>query len=233
MKLCREELTVKKLLNRLWICKKKGLISLSVLILLHLSYSCTNSIEGQQSRDPFGNQQIVLNALPLAIFGNGCSLSGIEALFNEILTPNGSTIRAEIFSDNLPFELRGCITSADTIVINGRALIEYLGGPVIGFGLVGTVNVSVTSILPNGEQQSNFVTIAIRGVDIVDVIGPTSITTNPMSSTLPPVFATIQVITSGILPGTFVDFRLTDSSCGFLSGATPVLGTPEEGIAVV
>jgi len=156
----------------------------SIILLLFLflfAGTCLDDVNSPNPDNPFGPQIIVLNALPPAIFGNGCSFSEVEVLVNPSLTIDGSTIKAEIFSDNLPDELRGCITSADTVVIDGSAKIEYLGGPLVGLG-VGSVNVSVTSILPNGEQQSSFVPIVIVGVDIVEILGPESITTNPMSS---------------------------------------------------
>jgi hypothetical protein len=199
---------------------------LASLILVFAS-SCLSGADGQKSGRPIGTQQIVLNAFPAAVFGNACEFVDIEALFNEALTPDGATIQAALTGSTLPFNLRGCITFFDPVVVDGMADIEYGSGPLIGVGDLGFVNVAVTSTLQSGISQSNFTTLVIEGVGIVSITGPDMITSDPDA------FATIEVDTVGILPGTIVSFQIADSSCGFLSNPTPVLGSVFEGIAIV
>jgi hypothetical protein len=195
--------------------------------ILVFASSCLSGADGQKSDRPIGTQQIVLNAFPAAVFGNACEFVDIEALFNEALTPDGATIQAVLTGSTLPFNLRGCITFFDPVVVDGMADIEYGSGPLIGVGDLGFVNVAVTSTLQSGISQSNFTTLVIEGVGIVSITGPDMITSDP------DVFATIEVDTVGIPPGTTVSFQVADSSCGFLSNPTPVLGSVFEGIAIV
>ncbi len=214
---------------------RRKAVLVSVLLIFISFSSCVDSLnQGGSEGPPIGFQQILLNVLPAAIFGNSCEFAEIEAIFNELLTPSGATIQVELNSQDLPFELRGCITSSDVVVINGRAFIDYLGGPLVGPGFVASVNVGVTVTLPNGVKQSSFVPVTIVGVGIIEpIIGPTTITTNPSGDPMAePVFATIQANTFGIPPGTLVSFEVTNPTCGDITDATPVIGSTLEGAAI-
>jgi hypothetical protein len=197
------------------------------LFLILFASSCLEGVNGQKSGRPISTQQIRIDTFPVALFGNACDFSDLEAIFNPLLTPNGATIQVALTGSTLPFNLRGCITFFDPVVIDGRADVEYLSGPLIGVGDLGFVNVAVTSTLQSGASDSSFATLVIEGVGIVSITGPDMITSGPDA------FATIQVDTFGILPGTVVNFQLTNNSCGSLSNPTPVLGSVFEGVAIV
>jgi hypothetical protein len=199
----------------------------TAFFLIVFATSCLDTVTGQKSGHPISTQQIVINAFPVSLFGNACDFSDLEAIFNPVLTPNGATIQVDLTGSTLPFNLRGCITFFDPVVIDGRADVEYLSGPLIGVGDLGFVNVAVTSKLQSGVSASNFATIVIQGVGIVSITGPDTITSDPDA------FATIQVDTFGIPPGTIVGFQLTNNTCGSLFNPTPILGSILQGAAIV
>ena len=191
--------------------------------------SCIESLDsdGSGSGRPIGTQQILITLSPDAVFGNACEFVDVLALFNELLTPDGATIQVNLTGSALPPNLRGCIASFDPVVVDGMAMGKYLGPPLLGIGDFGFVNIALTSKLQSGAETSSFVTVVIQGVGIVEPItGPTMITSNPNA------FATIQVETIGIPPGTVVTFTPTNPACGFTSNPTPVVGSVFDGLAI-
>ena len=210
---------------------------LSFLILsltLAAALGCSNSLSNNNVSDnPINTAIIGLSGNPGTLFGNGCSESVIQV--NTGIVEDGTPIEFEItFSASLPPDLRGCLFDASPVVFDEIAFVNYLAGILIGTGQTATVNISATINPPEGDTESDFITITLQGVGIntpdnIDLEVP-----NPQDTEALNVFLTLPFTTVGIKPGTVVEVSLSNPALGFFEDGTDitfpvVIGSVEAG----
>jgi|GEM_PF-1756691 len=200
---------------------------------------CSNSLPNNNVSDnPVNTAIIGLSGNPGTLFGNGCSESVIQV--NTGIVEDGTPIEFEItFSSSLPPDLRGCLFDASPVVFDDMAFVNYLAGILIGIEETATINISATINPPEGDTESDFITITLQGVGIMapedfqlDV--PFELTPeNPLA-----VFQTIIFQTIGIKPGTEVEVSVsrpdlgtleTSEGSGFTTATVTVIGAEESG----
>ncbi len=222
-----------------------SLLVFLTLVVLSIS-SCVDDIDSQSSEDPFGAGIIGIESNPDSLFGNASGTSEIEV--NTEVFPDGSSVEFEITGSStgisssarthgLSTFLRGCLIEADSTLSNGgRAFATYLAGINIASGAslaseappIETVNVAVNIIPPNGDRESDFVSVVLNPVGIVPP-EDTEIETRPAGDPLS-TFITLEFITVGIPPGTVVNFSLSRPDLGVLNPTSaPVVGSEESG----
>lgn len=216
---------MKKLIKTLAVNKLgRLLLFFSLPLFLVFGTTCTNDLNNVGSdNNPSGAGIILVNINPSTTFGNGSptdSLSQVQVI-TQVL-PDGSTIQFQINSRSLPTFLRGCLINADTVLHDGgQAFAEYLPGIDIAPGgsstppPPATVNIAAIITTPQGVQQQNFGTVILNAVSITPP-ADTDVTTNPPDS-CSIIFLTLQFQTTGIPPGTIVNFKLSNSSLGTIS----------------
>jgi hypothetical protein len=231
----REEYLVNKLINTL-VVNKLGrlLLFFSLPLFLVFGTTCTNDLNNVGSdNNPSGAGIILVNINPSTTFGNGSatdSLSQVQVITQEL--PDGSTIQFQLNSRSLPTLLRGCLINADTVLHDGgQAFAEYLPGIVIGPGgsstppPPATLNIAAIITTPQGVKQQNFGTVILNAVNVTPPTD-TDVTTNPADS-CSAIFLTLQFQTTGIPPGTPVNFKLSNPALGSLKPTSTTVGGSE------
>lgn len=222
-----------------------SLLVFFVVMVLFMT-SCVDDIDSQSSEDPFGAGIIGIESNPDSLFGNANGTSEIEV--NTEVFPDGSSVEFEITGSStgisssarthgLPTFLRGCLIESDSTLSNGgKAFATYLAGINIASGAllasenppIETVNVAVSITPPNGDRESDFVSVILNPVGIIppeDIEVETRLGGDPLST-----FVTLEFITIGIPPGTVVNFSLSRPDLGVLNPTSaPVVGSEEVG----
>ena len=210
----------------------KLLSMLVFLVMLTAALGCSNSLSNNNVSDnPINTAIIGLSGNPGTLFGNGCSDSVIQV--NTGIVENGTPIEFEItFSASLPPALRGCLFDASPVVFDEIAFVNYLAGILIGIDQTATVNISATINPPEGDTESDFITITLQGVGIVPPENQ-DLTVPSFDSEALDVFLTLAFTTVGIKPGTEVEVSLSNPGLGFFTGGMdgmvfPVVSGSEE-----
>jgi hypothetical protein len=199
----------------------KLFLFLVFLFILSASLGCSNSLpDNNVSDNPVNTAIIGISGNPGALFGNGCSESVIQV--NTGIVEDGTPIEFEItFSSSLPPDLRGCLFDASPVVFDDMAFVNYLAGILIGIEKTATINISATINPPEGDTESDFITLTLQGVGInppdnQDIMVPSD-------SEALDVFLTLAFTTVGIKPGTEVEVSLSNPGLGSFEGGADVV----------
>lgn len=230
--------------------KHKSVRVFSVLLFLALllgsQYACLDGLDSGSSGNPINTAIIGLSANPASLFGNASRDSVIQV--NTNLVPDGTPITFEItFSPTgLRPELRGCLFDSTGTVEGNRAFVNYLAGVHKGVGAtieeiaadLATVNISATIHPVDGDEESDFITMTLRGVGIVAPEDQDITVPNPMDMEAVDIFLTLIFNTIGIEPGTIAEVSLSNPALGSLNEGVsavtvPVLGDLEGGQFIV
>ncbi len=206
-------------MNRFLKTRYTKLLSFLVLSLtLAAAVGCSNSLSNNNVSDnPVNTAIIGLSGNPGTLFGNGCSDSVIQV--NTGIVEDGTPIEFEItFSADLPPVLRGCLFDASPFVFDDVAFVNYLAGILIGVDETATVNISATINPPEGDTESDFITITLQGVGINAPANTDIDVPNSQDPNAQPVFVTLVFTTVGIKPGTEVEVSLSNPGLGFFTG---------------
>ncbi len=167
---------------------------------------------------------------------------------NTNLVPDGTPIDFEItFSPSgLKPESRGCLFESSGTVEGEMAFVNYLAGVHKGVGATieeiaadtATVHISATIHPVGGDEESDFLTMTLRGVGIVGPGNQDITVPNPLDLEAEDVFLTLIFNTVGIEPGTMAEVSVSDTALGSLNDGSsdvsvPVLGSLESGQFVV
>ena len=201
-------------------------INMSVFIILFtiiigISLSCTNNLDNNKvSDDPINTAIIGIQSFPGSIFGNTCSEALIQV--NTEIVPDGTPVEFKITNSNtLPPELRGCLFDSSGTVQDGLAFVNYLAGILVGLNATATVNIAVTIKPINGNEESEFISITLKGVSIG---APEALTVATGGSIV------IDFVTFGLKSGTIITAEVGDESLGSVSPEeTVVIGNEELG----
>ncbi len=238
---------MKKLIKSLAIDRlERFLLFFSLLLFLFIGTTCNNGLDNPGSdNNPIGAGIIAVIPNPDVLFGNGAKPDGtghaqidsqIQATTNQF--PDGSTVQFALTGSNLASFLRGCLINPSAVLTNGQAFVDYVAGIFIpkSTSCSGTtpptakVNVSITVTTPEGIKQSDFGTITLQCIDITPPADQ-AVTTNPSGSPTS-IFLTLPFITTGIPPGTTVNFSLSRPDLGSLNPtSTAVSGSEISGTA--
>jgi hypothetical protein len=221
-------------------------VLLFMFLLLGFQYACLDGLNGDSSENPINTAIIGLSANPPALFGNAGKDSIIQV--NTNLVPDGTPIEFEItFSPTgLRPELRGCLFNSTGTVEGNLAFVNYLAGVHKGVGATieeiaadtATVNISATIHPVDGDEESDFITMTLRGVGIVAPEDQDITVPNPMDTEAEDIFLTLIFNTIGIEPGTIAVVSISDPALGSLNEGVsevevPVLGSSEGGQFIV
>ena len=230
--------------------KHKSIRICSVLLFLALiigfQYACLDGLNGDGSGNPINTAIIGLSANPATLFGNASHDSVIQV--NTNLVPDGTPIDFEItFSPTgLQPQLRGCLFDSTGTVEGNLAFVNYLAGVHKGVGATteeiaadtATVNISATIHPVDGDEESDFITMTLRGVGIVGPGNQDITVPNPLDMEAEDIFLPLIFNTVGIEPGTMAEVSVSDPALGSLNDGSsvvsvPVLGSLESGQFVV
>lgn len=230
--------------------KHKSIRICSVLLFLALiigsQYACLDGLNGDGSGNPINTAIIGLKANPDTLFGNASEDSFIQV--NTNLVPDGTPIDFEItFSPTgLKPESRGCLFESSGTVEGEMAFVNYLAGVHKGVGATideiaadtATVNISATIHPVDGDEESDFLTMTLRGVGIVGPGNQDITVPNPLDMEAQDIALTLIFNTVGIEPGTMAEVSVSDPALGSLNDGSsvvsvPVLGSLESGQFVV
>jgi len=221
-------------------------VLLFMFLLLGFQYACLDGLNGDSSGNPINTAIIGLSANPQSLFGNAGKDSVIQV--NTNLVPDGTPIDFEItFSPTgLRPELRGCLFASTGTVEGNLAFVNYLAGVHKGVGATleeialdtATVNISATIHPVDGDEESDFITMTLRGIGIVAPDDQDITVPNPMDTMAEDIFLTLIYNTIGIEPGTIAEVSLSDPALGSLNEGVnvvdvPVLGSTEAGQFIV
>lgn len=221
-------------------------VLLFFVLFLGTQYACLDGLNGDGSENPINTAIIGLSANPAAIFGNASDESVIQV--NTNLVPDGTPIEFEItFSPSgLKPESRGCLFDSTGTVEGETAFVNYLAGVHKGVGAtiaeiaadLATVNISATIHPVDGDEESDFITMTLRGVGIAGPGNQDITVPNPEDTEAEDIFLTLIFQTIGIKTGTIAEVSLSDPALGSLNdGASvvfvPVLGDSEGGQFIV
>lgn len=221
-------------------------VLLFMVVLLGLQYACLDGLNGDSSENPINTAIIGLSANPQSLFGNAQKDSVIQV--NTNLVPDGTPIEFEItFSPTgLRPDLRGCLFDSTGTVEGGIAFVNYLAGLHKGVGAtleaiatdIATVNISATIHPVDGDEESDFITMTLRGIGIVAPDDQDITVPNPMDAEAQDIFLTLIFNTIGIEPGTIAQVSVSDPALGSLNEGVslvevPVLGSTEAGQFIV
>ncbi|MGH7851083.1 MAG: hypothetical protein ACREOP_12365 [Thermodesulfobacteriota bacterium] len=226
--------------------RHKSIRVCSVLLFLALvvgsQYACLDGLNGDGSENPINTAIIGLKANPETLFGNASDESVIQV--NTKLVPDGTPIDFEItFSPSgLKPESRGCLFDSTGTVEGEMAFVNYLAGVHKGVGAtiaeiaadLATVNISATIHPVDGDEESDFLTMTLRGVGIAGPGNQDITVPNPADLEAEDIFLTLIFLTIGIKPGTIVEVSVSDPALGLLNDGdsvvfVPVLGDSEGG----
>ncbi|HVY55119.1 MAG TPA: hypothetical protein VHC46_05120 [Thermodesulfobacteriota bacterium] len=221
-------------------------VLLFMMLLLGFQYACLDSLNGDSSGNPINTAIIGLSANPQSLFGNAGKDSVIQV--NTNLVPDGTPIDFEItFSPTgLRPELRGCLFSSTGTVESNLAFVNYLAGVHKGVGATveeiaadtATVNISATIHPVDGDEESDFITMTLRGVGMVAPDDQDITVPNPLDTEAEDIFLTLIFNTVGIEPGSIAEVSVSDPALGSLNDGVsvvqvPVLGSSEGGQFIV
>lgn len=222
-------------------------VLLFFVLLLGTQYACLDGLNSDGSDNPINTAIIGLSANPAALFGNAGKDSVIQV--NTNLVPDGTPITFEItFSPTgLRPELRGCLFDSTGTVEGGLAFVNYLAGVHKGVGAtieaiaadLATVNISATIHPVDGDEESDFITMILRGVGIVAPEDQNVMVPDPeITPDAEDVATTLQFQTVGIEPGTLAEVSLNNPAIGSLNEGlsvvlVPVLGSSDGGQFIV
>lgn len=210
-------------------------VLLFFVLLLGSQYACLDGLNGDSSGNPINTAIIGLSANPAALFGNAGTDSVIQV--NTNLVPDGTPIEFEItFSPSgLRPEVRGCLFDSTGTVEGNLAFVNYLAGVHKGAGAtieaiaadLATVNISATIHPVDGDEESDFIQIPLKGVGIV-APGDQAVTVPDPELTpdAEDVSITLQFQTVGIEPGTLAEVFLNNPTIGTLNGGSDVVQVP-------
>ena len=217
--------------------KLRQFLSILTVFLVFVGLNCVNGLDQGSSDDPAHTGIIFVNGVPVVIFGNSIDQSLIEVTTG--VFPNGSTIEFEITLSDLIELLSGCVFGGDVIIVDGQAVANYLAGILIGTPdqlssgdpPVAALNVAVKITTPDGDSESDFVTMFLNAVGMIPP-EDMDVTTSPDDGITLPVIVTLVFQTIGIPPGTNVSFSLSNPALGMLNPlVTPVSGAEDNGEA--
>ena len=215
--------------------KHKAVKVIAILMFLGFmvlsQHACVDSLDGgDESENPVNTFLLNMTANPNTLFGNASEESFIQV--DTLLVPDGSAVDYEITfsSSGLPPALRGCLFDSSGTVVNNEAFVSYLSGLLIGINEAATVNISATITLADGRRESDFTTVVLDGVGIVQPTpGPVVIVPHPSTTPAPTNIAVpLAFQTVGIEPGTLVEISLSNPDIGSLNGG----GDPQVGDAI-
>jgi hypothetical protein len=221
-------------------------VLLFFVLFLGTQYACLDGLNGDGSGNPINTAIIGLSANPAALFGNAGKDSVIQV--NTNLVTDGTPIEFEItFSPTgLRPELRGCLFDSTGTVEGEMAFVNYLAGVHKGVGAtieaiaadLATVNISATIHPVDGDEESDFITMTLRGVGIVAPADQAITVPNPEDTEAEDIFLTLIFNTVGIEPGTIAEVSLSNPALGLFDGTSevvlvPVLGDSEGGQFIV
>jgi hypothetical protein len=221
-------------------------VILFMTLLLGFQYACLDGLNGGSSGNPINTAIIGLSANPASLFGNASHDSVIQV--NTNLVADGTPITFEItFSPTgLKPELRGCLFDSTGTVEGNLAFVNYLAGVHKGVGTtiaeiaadIATVNISATINPVGGDEESDFITMTLRGVGIAAPPDQSITVPNPEDAEAEDIFLTLIFQTVGIEPGTLAEVSISDPALGSLNEGVsvvevPVLGSSEGGEFVV
>ncbi len=215
--------------------KHKAVKVIAILMFLGFmvlsQHACVDGLDSNDgSENPVNTFLLNMTANPNTLFGNASEESFIQV--DTLLVPDGSAIDYEITfsSSGLPPALRGCLFDSSGTVVNNQAFVNYLSGLLVGINSTATVNIAATITLADGRRESDFTTVVLDGVGIVQPTpGPVVIVPHPSTTPAPTNIAVpLTFQTVGIEPGTLVEISLSNPEIGSLNGG----GDPEIGDAV-
>ena len=215
--------------------KHKAVKVIAILMFLGFmvlsQHACVDSLDGgDESENPVNTFLLNMTANPNTLFGNASEESFIQV--DTLLVPDGSAVDYEITfsSSGLPPALRGCLFDSSGTVVNNEAFVSYLSGLLIVINEAATVNISATITLADGRRESDFTTVVLDGVGIVQPTpGPVVIVPHPSTTPAPTNIAVpLAFQTVGIEPGTLVEISLSNPDIGSLNGG----GDPQVGDAI-
>jgi hypothetical protein len=221
-------------------------VLLFMFLLLGFQYACLDGLNGDSSENPINTAIIGLSANPPNLFGNSGDDSVIQV--NTNLVPDGTPIEFEItFSPTgLRPELRGCLFNSTGTVEGNVAFVNYLAGVHKGIGAtieeiaadIATVNISATIHPVDGDEESDFITMTLKGVGIAAPDDQDITVPNPLDTEAEDIFLTLIFNTVGIVPGTIAEVSISDPALGSLNEGVsvvqvPVLGSTESGQFIV
>src|SRR3990167_5291822 len=218
-------------------------VLLFFVLLLGTQYACLDGLNGDGSENPINTAIIGLSANPAALFGNAGKDSVIQV--NTNLVPDGTPIEFEItFSPSgLRPEVRGCLFDSTGTVEGNLAFVNYLAGVHKGVGTTiaeiaddtATVNISATIHPVDGDEESDFIQMTLRGVGIVAPEDQAVTVPDPeLTPDAEDVAIPLQFQTVGIEPGTLAEVSLSNPAIGSLNDGdsvvfVPVFGSSEDG----
>jgi hypothetical protein len=221
------------IINRMF--KHKSVRVIFILTFLGLmvlsQHACVDSLDSNDgSENPVNTFIMNMSANPNTLFGNASEESFIQV--DTLLVPDGSEIDYEITfsSSGLPPALRGCLFDSSGTVVNNEAFVNYLSGVLVGINETASINISATVRLADGRSESDFLSVTLDGVGIVQPTpGPLVIVPHPSATPAPTNIAVPLTFQSvGLAPGTLVEISLSNPDIGSLNGG----GDPQVGEAV-
>ena len=190
---------------------------------------CSESATSVPSLNPQNN--FIININEDSLFGNACNIG--EIIIDSEAIPAGTIVDIDFVPG---FNSVGtCLLDSSTVIDeSGRAFLDFITDYVVGVGSIGNFRILLTATTPDGQEITQFANVAVRGIGITPPTGDDGsstftldITDDGMMTEIP--FLVLQFATTGIKPGTEVDFSLSNGLGNVDVNPATVTGTVNSG----
>ncbi len=195
---------------------RSSLLKMNKLILIFFAIGaflitgCSDSATSVPSMKPVNN--FIININEDSLFANACTIG--EIIIDSEAIPEGTIVDVDFVPG---FNSVGtCLLDSSTVIdSSGRAFLDFITDYVVGVGSVGSFRILLSATTPDGQEITQFANVFVSGIGITpptDDNGSSTftldITDDGMMTEIP--FLVLQFSTTGIKPGTEVDFTLSN-----------------------